>query len=104
MLPVEPQKRQRGLLLDKAARHGRDQQPMDVRRERLGHLLASDVGDRMQGETVVDLGRVVEVLADRIDDQADQVRVLVQEERDGEVALIMGKPSRTRKESAVWAS
>jgi hypothetical protein len=41
----------------------------------------------MQGETIVDLIPVVQVFADRVDHEPDQVRVFVQQEGDCEVSL-----------------
>ena len=52
---------------------------MNVLDESLGHFLATDVGYGVKCETVGDLVVVSEVLANRIDDEAQEVRVLVHE-------------------------
>jgi hypothetical protein len=60
---------------------------MDVYGESFRHLLPTDVGDSVEGETVIDLVVVVEVLPDRVDDEPDELRILVHEQRESEVAL-----------------
>lgn len=44
---------------------------MHVSGQRLGHFRPSDVGNGVQGEAVVGLVHVVEVLADRVDCEAN---------------------------------
>ena len=73
---------------------------MDIYREGLCHLLSSDVGDGVKGETVVDLVVVVEVLSNRVDDEPNHVRVLVHEEGESEVSLQDGETEKRSKRSA----
>ena len=64
-----------------------DQQSVHVVRKRLGHLLPTNIGDRIQGQAVEDLIVVVEIFANRIDDQADELGILVHEKGDCEITL-----------------
>lgn len=89
VLAVQTEERECSLLLYESLRRRRDEQTVDVLRESFGHLLAADVGDGVQRETVAELVVVVQVLSYRVDDETKKVRVLVHEQRDGEVTLNM---------------
>jgi hypothetical protein len=70
---------------------------MDVHGESLRHLLPTDIGDGMEGETVVDLVVVVEVLSDGVDYESDELRVLVHEKGESEVSLQRPAIERTSR-------
>lgn len=99
MLAVQAEKGESGLLLDKGGRRAEelassqqgnsraDQGPQHAIGERLSHFHATEVGNGVKGKAVEDLVVVLEVLADRVDDQAHNVRVFVHEQRHGKVSL-----------------
>lgn len=60
---------------------------MNVPGESFCHLRSTDVGDGVKGKAVVRLVHVVQVLANRVDNEANEVGVLVHEEGECQVAL-----------------
>lgn len=64
-----------------------DEQAVDVWCERLCHVCSANVCNGVKREAVGRLVHLVEVLTDRVDDEAHNVRVLVHEKREREVAL-----------------
>lgn len=60
---------------------------MNIDSERLCHLCTTNVGDGVQSEAVGRVVELFEVLANRVDHQSHQVRVLVHEQRERQVAL-----------------
>jgi len=62
---------------------------VDFGAKRLAQLLAADVRNGMQRQAVVELVVVQQVLADAVDHQMEELVLLVQEQRDGEVADLL---------------
>lgn len=52
-----------------------------------GHLAASNIGNSMQCQTVIDLVILVQVLTDRVYYQSKEVRVLVHQKSYCQIAL-----------------
>ena len=69
---------------------------MHVFCERLRHFLTTNIRNRMECQTVVDFVIVIQVFADRIDDQTKEVRVLMHEQRHGKVTLSITALGTTR--------
>lgn len=64
---------------------------MHLSAQRLSHLPATHVRDRMQGETVEELIVVEQIFPDAVDDQVQQLVLLVEEEGHGQVPdLLLG--------------
>lgn len=112
MFAIQTQERQRGFLLDEGLRGAagrvsdervsrkharRDEQPVDVLGQGFGHFLAADVCDGVQREAIADFVVVVEVLSYRVDYEPQEVRVLVHEQGDCEVALHARERCRVRR-------
>ncbi len=66
----------------------RDEQSMNILSECFRHLTASDIGYSMEREAIVNFIISMQVLANRVYDQAQEVRILVHQESDGEVTLL----------------
>lgn len=60
---------------------------MDVLTQRFRHLCSSNIGDSMKRQAIVDLVVLIEVLSNRIDNEAEKVRVLVHQQRHGKIPL-----------------
>lgn len=60
---------------------------MNILGESFRHFASSDVGDGMEGQTVVNLVVRVQVFPDRVDHQPEEVRVLMHQQSHGKVAL-----------------
>jgi hypothetical protein len=60
---------------------------VNIRCEGFRHLGSSNVRDRMQSKAVRRLVHLIEVLANRVDDETNDVRVLVHQEGEGQVTL-----------------
>eukprot|EP01136_Pigoraptor_vietnamica_P022660 Opistho-1_new@74046 len=86
VLAEEAEECEGGLLLDKVLRVGRDEELLHLLRERLGHFFATNVGDAVEGEAHVALVAAHEVVLDRLNDEADELAVLVENDRHEEVA------------------
>ena len=65
----------------------RNKKLRNVLRERLRHVLGTDVGDPLQGEAHVHRIPRHEVVLDAVVDQVDQVAVLADQHRNEEVSL-----------------
>ena len=60
---------------------------MHVLCEGLRHLLPADIRNGVQGQTVVDLVVVIQILANGVDNKSQEVRILVHEKGHSEVSL-----------------
>jgi hypothetical protein len=67
----------------------RDEQSVDVGAQGVAHFPAANIGNGMQGQAVVELVEVAEILSNAIDDEVKQFMLLVEEEGDGQVADLL---------------
>jgi hypothetical protein len=65
----------------------RNEQAVNIWCERFRHLGTSDIRDSVQCKAVRRLVHLIEVLANRVDNETNDVRVLVHQEGEGEVTL-----------------
>ncbi len=65
----------------------RDEQFGQVGGESVAHFATADVGDALQRQVDVDGIARLQVVFDRLDDQADQIRIAADQHGDEEVAL-----------------
>jgi hypothetical protein len=62
---------------------------VDVGAQGVAHFPAANIGNGMQGQAVVELVEVAEILSNAIDDEVKQFMLLVEEEGDGQVADLL---------------
>ena len=60
---------------------------MYILHERFSHLASSNIGDRVKRQAIVDFVIRIEVFSDGVDYKTEEVRVLVHEQGDSQVAL-----------------
>lgn len=64
---------------------------MDLISQSLTHLLTTDIGNRMQRQTIIQLIIIQQILPNTINNQMQQFVLLVQEQRNGQVPnLLLG--------------
>jgi hypothetical protein len=62
---------------------------MHIRTERLAHLPATDIGNCVQRQAVVELEMVFQVFPYTVDDKMEKLVLFVQEEGDGQVSNLL---------------
>lgn len=67
----------------------RNKQSVHLPAERLSHLAASNIGNGMQSETVEELVVVKEVLPNAVDHKMEQLVLLMEEQRHGQIANLL---------------
>lgn len=83
----ELEKTQRGTLLHRVERVARHQQFGYVVRERVGHVSIANVGNALKRECDENGIARCQIVLDALDDQTHQITLVVQYDRDEQVAL-----------------
>lgn len=76
---------------------------MNVLSQCIGHLSTTNIRYSMKSEAIVHFVVGLQILPDGVDDEAKEVRVLVHEERHGQVSLQTRPLSKAREKSGYGA-
>lgn len=71
---------------------------MNLTSQRLAQLLTTNIGNRVQRQTVIQLMMIQKVLPDTVHNQMEQLMLLMQEERHGQVPDLLLRVFRRRDE------